>query len=89
VLRTTGRALNQPVHEVFQLAREAGMEGRVRVVACGSGASQLSEFQQLTLEDCMQSGCWLILQNAHLVDTWNKPLLRLIKVSELSQFVGN
>jgi ferredoxin-like protein FixX len=69
-----------PVHEVFQLARENGMEGRVRVIACGAGVNQLSDIQ-LTFEDCVQSGYWLVIHNVHLIGKWNKPLLNLIKVS--------
>ena len=68
--------------EVFQLAHEDGMDGRVRVIACGAGDSQLQEIYS-TLDDCIQSGHWLILHNVHLISTWSKPVVDLIKVARV------
>ncbi|KAL8594105.1 hypothetical protein ACOMHN_000817 [Nucella lapillus] len=63
---TQGQPYISPVHEVKRLAREVGMEGKVRIINFGV-SSQGSEVQQ-ALEDCSQSGNWLLLQNYHLSD---------------------
>ena len=57
------------------------MEGRVHVVTCGV-ASQMSEVKHALL-DCMQGGYWLVLQNAHLAETWTTDMLELIKVESI------
>ena len=82
-----GHMFNHPIDEVVQLSRENGMEGRVRVVACGAGPGQLTDIQ-LAFEDCIHSGYWLVLQNAHLVDEWNRPLIDLLKVSITSDVIA-
>jgi len=67
------------MHEVWQLAKEVGMEGRVRTVAFGvEDDSHLAEIWQ-ALNDCSESGFWLIMQNAHL-GLWSGRLLHLLQV---------
>ena len=44
------------------------MEGKVHIVTCGV-SSQTQEIVH-ALTDCMQSGYWLVMQNAHLADDY-------------------
>ena len=55
------------------------MEGKVHTVTFGVN-TQMSEVKY-ALRDCMQSGYWLVLQNAHLSEAWGQELMQLIKVS--------
>ena len=70
-----------PARQVQQIAKEVGMEGRVRTVAFGvQDDCHLAEICQ-TLEDCAESGYWLIMQNVHLAEgLWTGKLLRLLQV---------
>lgn len=79
IVCSAGYTFSNPTHDILQLARDAGMEGRVRLISCGAGIDQLDEIQS-AFEDCMQAGCWLILQNVHLISQWSRPILDLIKV---------
>ena len=54
------------------------MEGRVHTVAFGVN-TQMTEVKH-ALKDCMLTGYWLVLQNAHLAEEWEPELLELIKV---------
>ena len=63
---------------VRQLARENNMDGRVHTVAFGA-STQMTEVEH-ALKDCMLTGYWLVLQNAHLAEEWGPELLELIKV---------
>lgn len=76
-----GLLFHHPTHEVQQLTKEVGMDGRLRTIAFGvQDNSHLSEIWQ-TLKDCMESGNWLILQNAHLSQgLWTGKLLHLLQV---------
>ena len=55
------------------------MEGKVHIVTCGV-SSQTQEIVH-ALTDCMQSGYWLVMQNAHLAEPWNQQMLSMLKVS--------
>ncbi len=70
--------LANPTQELFGLARDVGMEGRIHVVTCGDVTSG----QNLTqvLKECMSAGYWLVLQNAHLGQPWPQDSVQLIKV---------
>ena len=68
-----------PAHEVKRLAREVGMEGKVRVMNFGVDG-QVSEARQ-AIEDCLQSGYWLLLQNYHLAEDPEPEFFQLLKVS--------
>jgi len=63
------------------LAKEVGMEGRVRTVAFGvRDDSHLAEIWQI-LKDCIESGYWLLLHNVHLATgLWTGKLLHLLQV---------
>ena len=61
-----------------QIAKDYGMEGRIHMVTFGV-ASQMAEVQQ-ALQECMNAGYWLILQNAHLSQLWNNDMLDMLKV---------
>ncbi len=54
------------------------MEGKLLAVTFGV-ASQMSEATH-ALRDCVQAGYWLVLQNAHLADSWDEELLGLLQV---------
>ena len=68
-----------PAHEVKRLAREVGMEGKVRVMNFGV-EGQVAEAKQ-AIEDCAQSGYWLLLQNYHLAEEPETDFFHLLKVS--------
>ena len=70
-----------PVHEVKRLAKEEGMEGKVRIINFGV-RSQMAEVRQ-ALDDCTQAGNWLLLQNYHLSETPEQMFFAMIKVSIL------
>ena len=71
--------LLSPAHQVLQLAKSVGMEGKVHVVTCGGGG-HMTEVQH-ALADSMTAGYWLVLNNAHLAQqAWSKDMLTLIKV---------
>ena len=74
----TGQPYISPVHEVKRLAREVGMEGKVRIINFGV-RSQGSEVRQ-ALDDCIHSGNWLLLQNYHLADQPDPPFFTMLKV---------
>ena len=74
----TGQPYVSPVHEVKRLAREVGMEGKVRIINFGV-RSQGSEVRQ-ALDDCIHSGNWLLLQNYHLADEPDPPFFTMLKV---------
>ena len=67
-----------PAHEVKRLAKEVGMEGKVRVMNFGVDG-QVKEATQ-ALEDCLQSGYWLLLQNYHLAEEPEVDFFQLLKV---------
>ena len=77
----TGKLLQHPIDELQQLIKDVGMEGRVRIVACGvCDNSHLTEIWQM-LKDCTESGYWLILHNVHLAQgLWTGKLLYLLQV---------
>ena len=55
-----------PAHELKRLAREVGMEGKVRILNFGV-ETQMSEVMH-AMEDCLTTGHWLLLQNYHLAE---------------------
>ena len=67
-----------PTHEVKRLAKEIGMEGKVRVMNFGV-PGQMCEVRR-ALEDCIQNGYWLLLQNYHLAGEPEPEFYTLIKV---------
>jgi len=81
VFHWSGQLFQNPVGEVQKMAKEVGMEGRVRTVAFGvQDDRHLAEIAQ-TLNDCIESGHWLIMQNAHLPGgLWTGKLLHLLQV---------
>ena len=54
------------------------MDGRVHTVAFGA-STQMTEVEH-ALKDCMLTGYWLVLHNAHLAEEWGPELLEFIKV---------
>lgn len=54
------------------------MEGKVCVLSFGVG-SQMADVNQ-AIEDCMQAGHWLLLQNYHLAEEPNTSFFDLLKV---------
>ena len=81
VSHRSGQLFQNPVGEVQQMAKEVGMEGRVRTVAFGvQDESHLAEIGQ-ALKDCSESGHWLIMQNVHLATGfWTDKRLHLLQV---------
>ena len=77
----TGELFQHPTHELQQLSKEVGMEGRIRTVAFGvRDSSHVAEIWHM-LKYCMESGYWLILQNVHLAQgLWTGKLLHLFQV---------
>ena len=73
---------------VQQLAKRSGKEGKVHTVAFGAEC-QIPEVAH-ALKDCMQSDYWLVLHNAHLVETWSSNLMDLLtvclRVFQLTEF---
>ena len=67
-----------PIYEILQFAKENGMEGKVHIVTCGISNQSQEIIHALT--DCMQSGYWFVLQNAHLGEAWTPEMLELLKV---------
>lgn len=76
-----GYSYISPSHEVKRLAKEVGMEGRVKVMNFGV-KGQMGEVTQ-AIEDCIQNGYWLLLQNYHLSEEPNPQFFKLLKVSLL------
>ena len=74
----TGLPYVSPVHEVKRLAKEIGMEGKIRVMNFGV-KGQISEVRH-ALEDCIQNGYWLMLQNYHLAEEPEQEFFNLVKV---------
>ena len=67
-----------PVADLVQFSRDVGHEGKVQVVTCGV-SSQMTEVK-MALQEAMTTGNWLVIQNAHLAETWTKDMLQLLKV---------
>ena len=59
------------------------MEGKVHVVTCGV-KNQAQEIVH-AMKDCMQSGYWFVLQNAHLGEAWTHEMLDLLKVNHTTK----
>jgi hypothetical protein len=74
----SGYSYVSPTHEVKRLAKEIGMEGKVRVMNFGV-PGQMCEVRH-ALEDCIQNGYWLLLQNYHLAGEPEPEFYTLIKV---------
>ncbi|XP_076466624.1 dynein heavy chain domain-containing protein 1-like isoform X2 [Babylonia areolata] len=74
---TQGQPYVSPVHEVKRLAKEVGMEGKVRIINFGINSQGL-EVQQ-ALEDCIHNGNWLLLQNYHLSEEPSPPFFSMLK----------
>ncbi|XP_035825634.1 dynein heavy chain domain-containing protein 1 [Aplysia californica] len=74
---TVGYPFMSPAHEVKRLAREVGMEGKVRILNFGV-QSQWSEVQH-AIEDCLQTGHWLLLQNYHLAENPDPQFFQTLK----------
>ncbi|KAL3832089.1 hypothetical protein ACJMK2_023767 [Sinanodonta woodiana] len=74
---TKGLPYVSPAHEVKRLAKEVGMEGKVRVMNFGV-RGQIAEVCH-ALEDCVQSGYWLLLQNYHLAEEPQPQFFSLLK----------
>ena len=75
----SGHVFMNPTHEILQLAKDMNMDGRVHVVTFGVN-TQMQEVKH-ALQDCIQSGYWLVLQNAHLAAPWTKDMLQFLKVA--------
>jgi hypothetical protein len=63
---------------VKRLAKEVGMEGKVKVMNFGVDG-QVAEVKH-AVEDCMQTGYWLLLQNYHLAEEPEQEFFQLLKV---------
>ncbi|KAH9487912.1 hypothetical protein Btru_067436 [Bulinus truncatus] len=74
---TEGPVFINPVQEIKRLAREMKMEGKVCVLSFGVG-SQMPDVNQ-AIEDCMQAGHWLLLQNYHLAEEPTTSFFDLLK----------
>jgi len=68
-----------PAHEVKRLAKELGMEGKVKVMNFGV-EGQVEEARH-ALEDAVNTGYWLLLQNYHLADQPHTDFFQMLKVS--------
>ncbi|KAJ8313861.1 hypothetical protein KUTeg_008422 [Tegillarca granosa] len=80
-----GYSYISPTHEVRRLAKEVGMEGKVRVMNFGV-KGQISEIRH-ALEDCLQSGYWLLIQNYHLAEEPEQGFFDLLKEIVYSKWV--
>ncbi|XP_025095393.1 dynein heavy chain domain-containing protein 1-like isoform X2 [Pomacea canaliculata] len=72
-----GQPYISPVHEVKRLAREVGMEGKVRIMNFGVRSQELEVRQ--ALDDCIHGGNWLLLQNYHLTTELDPQLFIMLK----------
>ncbi|XP_062587861.1 dynein heavy chain domain-containing protein 1-like, partial [Saccostrea cucullata] len=82
---TNGYSYISPSHEVKRLAKEVGMEGRVKVMNFGV-KGQIGEVTQ-AIEDCIQNGYWLLLQNYHLSEEPNPQFYTLLKDIVYSKWI--
>ncbi|XP_078321875.1 dynein heavy chain domain-containing protein 1-like isoform X4 [Crassostrea virginica] len=82
---TNGYSYISPSHEVKRLAKEVGMEGRVKVMNFGV-KGQIGEVTQ-AIEDCIQNGYWLLLQNYHLSEDRNPQFFKLLKDIVYSKWI--
>uniref|UniRef100_A0A8W8M9M4 AAA+ ATPase domain-containing protein n=1 Tax=Magallana gigas TaxID=29159 RepID=A0A8W8M9M4_MAGGI len=82
---TNGYSYISPSHEVKRLAKEVGMEGRVKVMNFGV-KGQMGEVTQ-AIEDCIQNGYWLLLQNYHLSEEPNPQFFKLLKDIVYSKWI--
>ncbi|XP_052798483.1 dynein heavy chain domain-containing protein 1-like isoform X5 [Mya arenaria] len=74
---TKGLPYVSPSHEVKRLAKELGMEGKVKVMNFGV-PGQVAEAKQ-AVEDCINTGNWLLLQNYHLAEEPEPDFFQLLK----------
>ncbi|XP_041366047.1 dynein-1-beta heavy chain, flagellar inner arm I1 complex-like isoform X2 [Gigantopelta aegis] len=74
---TEGYPYVNPAHEVKRLAKESGMEGKIRIMNFGV-RSQMSEVKH-AIVDCMQCGHWLLLQNYHLAGNTDIEFFSILK----------
>ncbi len=72
--------LLSPAHQILQLSKAVGMEGKVHVVTCGGGG-HMTEVQH-AMHDSLTMGYWLVINNAHLAQPWTQEMLELLKVSD-------
>ena len=70
-----------PSHEVKRLAKEVGMEGKVKVLNFGVNG-QMSELRRV-INECIQTGYWLLLQNYHLAEEPEQDFFNKLKVQIL------
>ncbi|XP_048242736.1 dynein heavy chain domain-containing protein 1-like [Haliotis rufescens] len=83
---TGGYPYVSPAHEVKRLAREVGMDGKLRVMNFGV-ESQITEVKH-AIEDCLQSGYWLLLQNYHLAGDPDSHFFSLLKDIIYSKWIA-
>lgn len=84
IIIISGYSYVSPTHEVKRLAKEIGMEGKVRVMNFGV-PGQMCEVRH-ALEDCIQNGYWLLLQNYHLAEEPEQEFYILLKVNIFLSF---
>ena len=75
---TKGLPYVSPTHEVKRLAKEVGMDGKVKIINFGV-EGHMTEIRQ-AVEDCIQTGYWLLLQNYHLAEEPEAEFFQLLKV---------
>lgn len=69
-----------PSHEVKRLAKEVGMEGKVKVLNFGV-KGQMAELRRV-VNECIQTGYWLLLQNYHLAEEPEQDFFNKLKVRQ-------
>ncbi|CAL1542045.1 unnamed protein product [Lymnaea stagnalis] len=84
---TQGIPFVNPAQEIKRLAREMGMEGKVRILNFGVSSQMLDVYQ--AIEDCLQTGHWLILQNYHLAKDIDTEFFSLLKDIIYSRWMMN
>ncbi|XP_069111191.1 dynein heavy chain domain-containing protein 1-like isoform X1 [Argopecten irradians] len=82
---TKGNTYVTPAHEIKRLAKEVGMDGKVKVMNFGV-KGQTSEARH-ALEECIQNGYWLLLQNYHLAEEPARSFFALLKDIVYSKWV--
>ncbi|XP_030633907.1 dynein heavy chain domain-containing protein 1 [Chanos chanos] len=72
-----------PFHWIEQVARYQADKEKIRVMVISFGAECQREAVLSALDTAVQNGCWLVLNNCHILDHWDDEV-----VHQLSQVIS-
>ena len=72
-------------NEIIQYAEKSAIKTKIIITTLYNEKSKLKRLS-LALNEAIQLGHWIIIENAHLLNEWPDEILRIIYVSEVKCF---